>query len=81
MVRSINTCCDPQLKTWIKEKHWNCYKGKPAKYILRRKLNAFYNIDLQEDIPFKVCHNIYNNVKNYKVPRSRRRWRRQEKEP
>ena len=59
MVYHHHTCCDPKFKEYIKHKHRNCLKTKPAKHISGRKLNAFYGIDLKDDISYKVGYNIY----------------------
>ena len=69
MVYNCHTCCDPKFKECIKHKHRNCYKTKSAKKNLGRKLNAFYGIDLTDDIKYKVCHNIYQSLRHYTIPR------------
>ena len=72
MVRHNNTCCDPEFKQYIKHRHRNCHKKNSNRYVIGKKLNAFYNISLKEDKCYKVCSNIFDKVKNFRVPRKRK---------
>ena len=74
MVYHKHTCSDHKFKQHIKHKHRKCNKKNISKYVIGRKLKAFYNITLMEDKAYKVCSNIFEEIKNYNVPHKRKEY-------
>ena len=74
MVYRDHTCCDPKFKQLIYGIHKRYNKYKTNRYVSGRKLNAYFKINcLDDNIKYRVCSNINDQLKNYNVP-----WKRKE---
>ena len=69
MVKDHCSCCDPQFKKHIIHIHKRCKKVKTHRYIVGSKLNAYFNINLDNSIKYKVCCFISDKLKNYNATR------------
>lgn len=71
--RKSSACmCDANVRKAISHKHQRCNTTKPSKFLFPgTKINNFFGVDgLDGETEYKVCTNVADRLRNYKMPRT-----------